>query len=118
MVDDKILFSTIIKKYKTESDNSIRITIPKSAIQVSNSVSDFFEVRAYSNRIEIRPHEFKFVSEKKEAPKKKESPSKEEKPVTEIIEPEVVETSEAENNDSSNDSDDSMNDILDQIDQG
>jgi len=64
MVNDKVLFSTIIKKYKIESDNSTKITIPRDAILVSNSESDFFEVRAYSDRIEVRPHQFKFVGEK------------------------------------------------------
>ncbi|QLH07101.1 hypothetical protein [Nitrosopumilus ureiphilus] len=66
MAEDKILFSTIIKKTKRKSEYPVTITIPKTVIQASNSMSDFFKVYAYSDRIEIRPHQFKCVIKKRE----------------------------------------------------
>ena len=64
MTKDKVLFSTIIKKNKTKSSNSIHITIPKLAIQAFDSKPHYFELRVFPDRIELRPHEFKFVSGK------------------------------------------------------
>ncbi len=66
MAEDEILFAEIIKKTKRKSEYPVTITIPKSAIQASNSMSDFFKICAYSDRIEIRPHQFKGIIKKRE----------------------------------------------------
>ena len=71
MTKDKVLFSTIIKENKTKSSNLISLTIPKQAIQVLDSKPDYFEIIIFPDRIQLIPHEFKFVSEKKESTKKK-----------------------------------------------
>jgi|APSaa5957512535_1039671.scaffolds.fasta_scaffold171770_1 hypothetical protein len=81
MSESKTLYSSIIKKIHHQANNkTTRITIPKEAIQLANLESDFYEIKAYRNRIEIRPHSFKFVSERKNTDVEKEILPKEVKP--------------------------------------
>jgi hypothetical protein len=86
----EVLYSALIKKSRLINNNTTRLTLPKDAILLSGLNSDFFEVRAYSDRIELRPHKFKFVGKSKET-------SNEEKKVSEIrLEKESVETKSPE----------------------
>lgn len=90
MYKSEVLYSALIKKSRLINNNTTRLTLPKDAILLSGLNSDFFEVRAYSDRIELKSHNFKFVGGTKET-------SSEEKKVSEIrLEKETVETKSSE----------------------
>lgn len=64
MDENKILYSTIIKKYSGEQYFPAKISIPKPAIHAFGSKPYFFELRVFSDRIELKSHNFKFIENK------------------------------------------------------